>query len=255
MKAASGIGRTKHLPAGKRRSFTLIELLVVIAIIAILAGLVMPALNKARASAVSASCVSNLRQLGMVMMRYSDGNQGFIPPTYSIYEGKEMSWADLCIVRNYLAKPREGNEVIFRCPKLGLQYSGDYSESYGGDAAVKGKYVSKTNVVSLRLTSLNSRASEYPLFADSIKCKPGDKTNCAPQSMELKQTYRIDVDWGGAVAARHQQRANLVMGDGHVQSSTAEELKTRYKKGAHQPPIASWWYDSGTYFQYVYTEK
>ena len=134
MKAVSEIGRTKHLPAGKRRSFTLIELLVVIAIIAILAGLVMPALNKARASAVSASCVSNLRQLGMVMMRYSDGNQGFIPPTYSIYEGKEMSWADLCIVRNYLAKPREGNEVIFRCPKLGLQYSGDYSESYGGDA-------------------------------------------------------------------------------------------------------------------------
>lgn len=88
----------QQLDLSKPDGFTLVELLVVIAIIAILAGLLLPALSKANSKAQSVGCMNNLKQLQLAWQLYADDHDGVMPPNITGLDGTMQkalpgSWA------------------------------------------------------------------------------------------------------------------------------------------------------------------
>jgi len=104
---------TKHARCTFRMGFTLIELLVVISIIALLIGILLPALGAARAAAASASCKSNLRQIGLGSRAYAAEFKQWMPPSDMDPTGSESQW-QIYLWEHYI-KGGATSDNVFLC--------------------------------------------------------------------------------------------------------------------------------------------
>ena len=242
--------QTKH--------FTLIELLVVIAIIAVLASMLLPALQQARERGRSASCVSNLKSIGQGMAFYTDAYRHYPPhvttSTQKVSDSKFLTtWNRLFISLNFVT-PK-----LMLCPSFSARLAGftdhftktpaenfspfgsktndkDLNADYGYNSRYVGAF-DTTNVLSSPVVGRLKNPSRMIAFADTYRYR-----SSAPR-MLIDTGYYCITDGGstGCPAARHANNVNITWLDGHVSAIRVKSMFHPFQE------IGSIYFKAGNY--------
>jgi prepilin-type processing-associated H-X9-DG protein/prepilin-type N-terminal cleavage/methylation domain-containing protein len=217
--------------------FTLIELLVVIAIIAILASMLLPALNQARERAHAVKCLGNLRQIGsawgLYFQDYEDwfrsGNAGDASIIRSTPPPNVFAWSAVLGYYQYLPynAAARANNVMF-CPSatksinlnsgVWNSYGAWYANSSSGNGGASGA------ALSMKYSKIQKAGpSRVSLIADSWETLGGSNGN-APV---FKMLHNNPTSGYSNIYLAHNDRANTLYLDGHVSATGVDDFSTK----------------------------
>lgn len=229
-----------------RFGFTLIELLVVIAIIAILAGMLLPSLTRAKAKGQGIACLNNLRQLTLCWMMYPDDNDGRVPPNEasgaislagSWIEGDAKTDRDTKNIEKGVLYRYNTSTKIYHCPVdrstvtryPNLLRSRSYSISTGVGHLNPGK-------IPVPIYRYSQIIDPAPVKASVFMDEDPSSIQNGAIGIEPART-RINSYWN-LPAVRHSYGCNLSFADGHAEGwrwvdpyigKSSRELEARYK--------------------------